>query len=185
MFIKFKHSIVLLLMLVLFLPAIARADSNNEYSTITGTLGGNNPGSGDYTIWVSSDGVVHYAKDTGILYPYLPTTSTQQTLTAAQTGTTLVINNGAGTYTTGASGATFTLPSAIPKLQYSFIIDVAGVFRLKPASGEIINFSTDVANSKIKNTSKAIGDSITIWCSTAGQWSIKDKVGTWATDNNP
>lgn len=182
MFIKFKKAFMLILMLALFLPALAKADSNTDYSITTATLGSQNKVSGDYTMWVTNDGVVHYAKDTGIHFPYLTPASTSQTLTAAQSGTVLVINNANGTY---VNGAMFLLPPAIPKLEYTFVIDVAKVFRIQPASGEIINYSTDIANSKVKNTSSAIGDSIEVFCATTGQWSVKSRTGTWATDNNP
>ena len=178
---KIKKAFALILMLALFIPALARASSNGDYNITTATIG-DKDAAGDYRIWVTNDGIEHYAQDTGIHFPYLNPASTDQTLTAAQSGTVLVINNLAGTY---VNGATFTLPSAVPKLKYTFVIDVAKIFRLKPASGEIINFSTDIANSKVKNTSSAIGDSITVFCSTAGQWSVTEHFGTWATDNNP
>lgn len=175
-----KIKIVLLALVVAVLLPMA-AQAQTYYTTTTGTLGDKNS-SGDYRVTLTNDGVVHYASDTGITMPYLTPTSTDQTLTAAQTGTTFVFNNGSGT---AVSGATYTLPAAVAGLQYTFIGDVAKIFRLKPASGEIINYSTDVANSKVKNTSAAIGDSITVICVTAGQWSIKNRFGTWATDNNP
>ncbi len=179
MVIKFKKALALLLMLVLFLPALAMASSNSDYNITTGTLGDKNS-AGDYRIWVTNDGVVHYAQDTGIHYPYLTPASTTQTLTAAQSGTTFVFNNAGGT---APSGAKMLLPAATPKLKYTFIVDAAVYIRLVPAAGEIINFSTAVANSRLKNTSAAIADSITVFCATAGQWSIVDKVGTWAVDN--
>lgn len=182
MFIKFKKTLALLIMLVLFLPALAKADSNSDYPITTATIGNKNVTSGDYTIWVTNDGVVHYAKDTGIHYPYLSPASTSQTLTAAQSGTVLVINNNGGS---APNGVVVTLPIATPKLEYTIIVDVARFVRLKPQSGDIINFSTDIAGSKVKNTSAAIGDSIEVFCSTAGQWSVKSRTGTWATDNNP
>lgn len=182
MFIKFKKVFAMLLMLVLFLPALAKADSNTDYSTITATIGNKNTVSQDYTMWVTSDGVVHYAKDSGIHFPYLTPASTSQTLTAAMSGTTFVLNNAGGT---APSGATMQLPPATPKLEFTFITDVNVFFRLKPATGEIINFSSNVANSKVRNTSAAIGDSIEVFCSTTGQWSVKSRSGTWATDNNP
>lgn len=182
MFIQFKKALALVLMLGFFMPALAKADSNTDFSTITATMGNKNTTSGDYTMWITNDGVVHYAKDSGIRYPYLTPASTSQTLTAAQSGTTFVLNNAGGV---APSGATMQLPAANPKMSYTFITDVAVNFRIKPATGEIINFSTAIANSKLKNTSAAIGDSIQVFCSTAGQWSIRTKVGTWAVDNNP
>lgn len=182
MFNKFKKNIAMIFMLALFLPALAQADSNTDYSTITATMGNKNTVSQDYTMWITSDGVVHYAKDSGIHFPYLTPASTSQTLTAAQSGTTFVLNNAGGT---APNGAIMFLPAATPKLEYTFIVDVNVYIRLKPQAGEIINFSTNVASSKVRNTSAAIGDSIEVFCATTGVWSVKSKTGTWATDNNP
>lgn len=161
---------------VSLLPVLGSAQT--YYSTTTGTLGDQNSNK-DYRITTTQDGVVHFAQDTGVTFPFI-TASTNQTLTAAQTGTTMVFNNGVGA---AKDNTTFTLPSAVVGLSYTVIGDVAHSFRLKPASGEIINYSTDIANSKVKNTSAAAGDSITVFCATIAQWSIKDKSGTWATDN--
>lgn len=115
-------------------------------------------------------------------YPGVVAASTSQTLTASQTGQVFVLNKLLGV---APNGAIMSLPKASPKLDYTFIIDAAVYIRIKPQSADIINFSSDVAGSKVRNTSAAVGDSIEVFCVVAGQWSIKNRVGTWATDNNP
>lgn len=183
MFIKFKKAFALILMLIFALPLLARADNNSDYSITKATMGGINQGSGDYSAWVTNDGtgsIFKFARDTGIHYPYVTPASTSQTLTAYQSGSTFVVNNGGGTAT---GSPKIQLPTAIQKEDYTIITDVALAIRIVPATGEIINYSSDVANSRVKNTSAAIGDSIELFCATTGQWSIKSKSGTWATDN--
>lgn len=180
MFHKLKMFLVIIAFLFVgLLPGAAFAQ--NLYPTTTGTFGDQNSNK-DYRIISTTDGVIHVAQDTGVLFPYT-TGSTNQTLTAAQTGTTYVFNNGAGT----AQGLTiFTLPTSAVGMQYSFISDIAKSFRIKPQSADIIDYSTAVAGSKVNNGGSALaGDSITLFCATAGKWSIKNKVGTWTVDNNP
>ena len=152
--------------------------AQTNYTTSVATFGDQNS-SNNYRMTATNDGVIRFASDTGIIVPYT-TASTNSTLTAAQTGTTIVFNNGSGT---AQSNTTFTLPTSAVGMQYSFIGDITKYFRVKPASGEIINYSTAVANSKLKNSSAAIGDSIIVFCATAGQWSVKAQNGTWAVDN--
>lgn len=123
-----------------------------------------------------------FGEPSRVLFISLSPTSTSQTLTAAQAQSVLVINNGAGV---AKGGAIINLPVSVKGMDYTIITDLALTFRLKPASGEIINYSTNTANSKVKNTSAAIGDSIEVFCSTAGKWSVKGRFGTWVTDNNP
>lgn len=177
--IKIVGYLLVLVAFVALMPGVGLAQS--LFGTTTGTLGNQNS-SGDYAVTVTNDNVVHFAQDTGLLFPYT-TASTNQTLTAVQTGVTLVFNNGAGT---ANNLVIFTLPTAAVGMSYSFIADIAKSFRIKPQSADIINFSTAVAGSKINNGgSGAAGDAITLFCATAGKWSIKYKVGTWAVDNNP
>lgn len=122
-------------------------------------------------------GWVVYAQDTGIYYPYT-TASTNQTLTAAQTGTTIVFNNGA---TTAANGTMFILPTAAVGMEFTIIADVAKWFYVDAQSTDTINFSTASAGQRISNVGSGLaGDNITLFCATAGSWSIKSKVGTWS-----
>lgn len=103
--------------------------------------------------------------------------TTNITLTAAQLGTVIVFNNSTGV---AANGTQFTLPTAVVGMQYTVISDTAKFFYIKPASADIINFSTATTGQRISNaTTAAAGDSITLVCQTAGQWSIQSRIGTW------
>lgn len=181
MFNKLKYALMVMILVCMafIMPSISMAQS--LYNTTTSTLGTQNS-NGDYAVTVTQDRVVHFAQDTGTLFAYT-TASTNQTLTAAQTGTTMVFNNGAGT----ASGLTaFTLPTAAVGMRFTVIADIAKSFRIKPQSADIINYSTAIAGSKVNNGGSALaGDSIQLFCATAGKWSIATKVGTWTVDNNP
>lgn len=112
-----------------------------------------------------------------IIYPGSPST-TNQTLNSSQSGNIIVF--------TGTQGNTqFTLPSATLGLDYTIVADVAKYMHIKVSTGDIINFTTLVANDGVSNSgSAAKGDSIELICQTAGQWSIKNRIGTWAKDNN-
>lgn len=109
------------------------------------------------------------------------TASTNQTLSATQSGQVIVFNNGAGA---AVDGTRFTLPAAVVGLEFTIIADVAKFFRVAPASGETINFTSTAAGKRIASSSAAIGDSITLVCFTTGTWSIKAKSGTFAMENN-
>lgn len=112
-----------------------------------------------------------------IVYPGTTATTTT-TLSNAQSGNIIIFN--------GTSNNTkFTLPAAQLGLDFTVVADSANWFHMVVASGDIINFSTLVANDGISNSASAAkGDSIELTCQTAGQWSIKNKVGTWAKDNS-
>jgi hypothetical protein len=163
--------LILIFAFLLYVP-LAWATSGD----LTATFGDKNS-SNVHRIEADNNGVVTFAQDTGIKYPYT-SGSTNQTITAAQTGTTIVFNNGSGV---AASGTMFTLPAAVVGMEYTIIADIAKWFYVKPASGEIINFSNLSANQRISNAGSGVaGDSITLFCATAGQWSVKSRIGTWA-----
>lgn len=155
--------------------------------TRTATFGDQNA-SGNYRLKADMDtingvnvGYLTFAQDTGIYSPYVSTATTNTTLTAAQTGTTVVFNNGAGV---AANATTYTLPASTVGMQFTVVSDVAKYFRLAPTGTDVFKYSTATTNSKISNSGSALaGDSITVFCSIAGEWSIKDKVGTWGVDN--
>lgn len=111
-----------------------------------------------------------------IYYPGTPVT-TNTTLSSSQSGNIIIFN--------GSNNNTqFSLPLATIGLDFTIVADSAKFIHLVVASGDIINFSTLVANDGISNSgSAAKGDSIEIICMTTGQWSIKNRQGTWAKDN--
>ena len=164
----------ILLLIALLLPAsLSWATSGDAVSTF-----GDQNSSNVYRVVADNNGVVTFAQDTGIKYPYT-TGSTNQTLTAAQTGTTIIFNNGSGVAT---NGTTFTLPTAVVGMKYTVVADIAKWFYLTPQSTDTINFLASAQGYRMNNSStKAAGDSITVLCATANTWSIVDKNGTWAT----
>lgn len=100
------------------------------------------------------------------------------TLDSSQVGTVIVFNNTAGT---AVNNTTFTLPVAVIGMQYTFISDISKWITIAPALTDIINFTGSSTGKKISNSgSSNAGDSITLVCQTAGQWSIQSKFGTWA-----
>lgn len=142
----------------------------------TATFGDYNS-SNAYRLTADSDGVLTFASDTSVLYPY-STASTNQTLTALQSGSTIVFNNGAST---AANGTLFILPTAAVGMQFTIVADVAKWFYVDAQSTDTINFSTATAGQRISNSASALaGDSITLFCSTANKWSVVDHNGTWA-----
>ncbi len=112
-----------------------------------------------------------------IIYPGV-TQTTNYTLSNAQSGNIIIFN--------GSSDNTkFFLPAATLGLDFTVVSDVAKFMHIVVSTGDIINYSTLVANDGVSNSgSAAKGDSIELVCQTAGQWSIKNKVGTWAKDNS-
>lgn len=116
-------------------------------------------------------------KPAGISYPGTVAT-TSVTLTVYQSGNIIVFNaSNAG----GQNDTAFTLPSAIPGLEYTIIADIAKYFAVTPQSADTINFSTATSGQSVNNVgSAAIGDSITLVCRTSGKWSVRNRVGTWA-----
>lgn len=156
---------------------------SQSFASRTATFGDQNS-AGVYRVRTDRDdstgaGYVTYAQDTGIVYPYLTTPTTNFTLTAFQSGSVYILDSAvAGP---PAANTTFTLPTATVGLQYTFIADVSTFFRVAPQSTDIIRLSTAVAGNKVRN-SGAVGDSITLFCAVAGFWSISDRIGTWTVD---
>lgn len=176
--------------ILLIVALVAVAFNSNAFAMQRTATFGDKNSSGVYRLRADNTfisganyGFITFAQDTGIVYPYLSTATTNTTLLAQQSGSTIIFGNGSGT---AANGTKYTLPAATVGLQYTFISDVAKYFRVDSVSPDIINYSTAIAGSAVNNSGSALaGDSITIFCANAGFWSIKDKVGTWTIDNNP
>lgn len=150
---------------------------SQSFAAVTTATFGDYNSSNVYRLSANSDGTLTFASDTSILYPY-STASTNQTLTALQSGSTIIFNNGAGS---AANGTAFTLPTAAVGMQYTIVADVAKWFFVDAQSTDTINFSTATAGQRISNSaSAAAGDSITLFCATATKWSVVDHFGTWA-----
>lgn len=116
-------------------------------------------------------GWIVFAQDTGIYYPYTSST-TNQTLVASQTGTTLVF--------TGTSNNTrFTLPTATVGMDFTIVSSVAKSMQITPQSTDTIKYSTLTVGQGLVNSSAAAGDVIELFCYAANTWSSKNMVGTW------
>ena len=156
----------------LLLFAVVFVFSTPSFAGLTATFGDQNA-SKVHRLEADSSGVVTFAADTGIKYPYT-TGSTTTAFTAAQTGTTAV-------FTGAASGTSFTLPTAVVGMRYTVIGDVAKYFYIDAQSTDTIKLSGTSAGYRISNSgTAAIGDSITLFCAVANTWSIEAKSGTWA-----
>jgi|GEM_PF-4262464 len=143
-----------------------------SFAGLTATLGDKNS-SNVHRVEVDTDGVVTLAQDTGIKLPYT-TATTNTTMTAAQTGTTVVV-------TPSANNTRMTLPTAVVGMQYSFVSDGTNYMCVKPQSTDTISFASLAAGQNLCNSSTpAKGDSITVFCATAGTWSVKSMRNTWA-----
>lgn len=100
------------------------------------------------------------------------------TLTAAETGTWHT--------NTGASGAiTFTLPVATVGLRYGFAVGAAQTLIVDPNGSQTISApTTGVPSAAGKNVSAdAVGELIELVCLIAGNWSIKQVIGTWTVES--
>lgn len=152
-----------------------------SYAAVTTATFGDYNSSNVYRMSANSDGTITYASDTSVLYPY-STASTNQTLTALQSGSVIVFNTGSGT---AQNGTSFTLPTAAVGMQYTIVADIAKWFFVDAQSTDTINFSTASVGQRISNSGSALaGDSITLFCATATKWSVIDKSGTWAVGPN-
>jgi len=165
--------------------------------SVTATFGDQNS-SNEYRIKADTDGVVTFASDTGIKYPYEyynpaspPTTNT---LTAAETGK-FIMDVGGITLPATTTGLGFGSKHVLPRAevglaftlaagsQCSVTLDVAGP---NGDPSDVIMYSVsstglDIGDS-IKSTGQA-GDSVTVMCPVANKWMIVDMQGTW-TDNS-
>jgi len=145
---------------------------------ITTALGNKNS-SGNYRMTIDTDGIVTFQTDTAINFPYQSGT-TNDTLTAADSGRTYVIGE-------GTDAAPFLrLPAAVPGMVFPFISSSSShSVYIIPNGTDIINYASLVAGDSIYNSSAAKGDSITLICTTANQWDVDIHNGTWADGNSP
>ena len=144
------------------------------------TMGRKNPTSGEYAVKVdtnvSGDQTVTYDVNTARLFPYQSGT-TNDTLTAADSGRTYVVTSGA------TSEVQLTLPAAAVGMVFSFVSATTEVMRIHPDGSDIINYASLSAGDSIKNTSAAKGDKCTFVCVTSNEWSFTPDVGTFADAN--
>ena len=150
---------------------------SQAHAVTTATFGDYNS-SNAYRMSADSSGVITFAQDTGIVFPYL-TATTNLTLTAAQTGTTLIF--------TGTSNNTrFTLPTATVGSVYQVTSSVAKSMQITPQSTDTIAYASLTIGQGLVNSSAAVGDGIELICYAANLWAVKNITGTWThTNANP
>ncbi len=159
---------------------------SNAYATSRIATFGDQNSSGVYRLTANADsstsncasgqtcGWMVFAQDTGIYWPYTTATTTT-TLVPAQSGTTIVV--------TPIQGNTrVNLPAATVGMEYAIVDDAAFSLAVYPATGETINFASLAASAGLINSSTpAKGDSLTLFCSVAGKWSVSNMRNTWVS----
>lgn len=159
------------------------------FAETTATFGDMNS-SNEYRMKATYDGtsgVITFASDTGILYPYENYTSanTANTVIAAESGKVITDTGGAAGPTASGMGSKHTLPTAAPGMVYTFIVGTKSTVTVDVQSGDTIQYSISGtgldAGDSIKSTGQA-GDAVTLFCTVANKWSIKDMKAVW-TDN--
>lgn len=99
--------------------------------------------------------------------------------------TVTVAENGQCFTTDGASGAvTFSLPPAVVGLNYMFRVGAAQELRIDPDGTEKVSLpSTGVPGAAGKYlTADANGETVRLYCTKAGEWSVFGHTGTWTAE---
>ncbi|MEA2036147.1 MAG: hypothetical protein U9O94_01460 [Nanoarchaeota archaeon] len=134
--------------------------------------------SGIYPIQVDTDGVITIASDAGLKLAYEAAT-TSDTLTASESGKTLSVDC--------STPCEFELPAAVAGMSFSFISDNNdATFSVDPNGTDTIKWSNGAAplaaGDKLTSPG-ATEDSITLFSTASGYWSVKEITGTF-TDGN-
>ena len=194
---------------ILALVILAVLISANAFAAaVTATLGDQDSAK-NYRVQVDSTGLVTFAQDTSIAWPYENIASgTTVSSTTGNPGTgyqlsstdssAIITDYGgktAGTAGVGkltGSGTRYILPScSASNLGLYFDINTAiqETITITPFStADSIAFSISStglnAGQGIKNSGTTqAGDSIEVACTAVGTWTVDDKQGTWATSN--
>lgn len=161
-----------LIVLVLGVMLLALPKAQASVPNMTAQLGVYSTADSQYGLEVDNNNDFYFAPTSAsILYPSNSYT-TNQTLTINNSGQVTVFSG------TGLQTA-FTLPTAIPGMDFIVVSSVAKTFRIRIQATDTIQFSGESAGLGILNTSGAQADSIELFCAVANQWVIKDKTGTW------
>lgn len=91
-----------------------------------------------------------------------------------------VDNRTAMTNEGATSLVTFTLPTAVANLDYSFYIQDADGLRITANTGDTIRFSATVTAAAGSITSTTVGSSIRLYAINATEWVATSLIGTWA-----
>lgn len=107
----------------------------------------------------------------------------ERTVEAKTANYTVTVNDNGKTFTNeGAAGAVvFALPAATVGLWYNFVVMATQQLRIDPNGTETIGLpGTGVQQSAGAYVwADAAGERVAIECVKAGQWSVRDALGTW------
>ena len=138
---------------------------------------GNKDSTNIYAIEEKSDDIVYFRPSGGYKEPYEKAT-TSDTLTAAETGKTVVVSS--------STPATFTLPTAAVGASFRFISNTNKVFYVDPQSTDTIVWSVSsqpmAAGDKLESPG-ATGDSVELFCAESGTWNVAAMRGNFVDGN--
>ena len=176
-----RKMMLFMIAMLLLIPLAAQAET-------TATFGDQNS-SNEYRMKATYDGtsgVITFAPDTGIVYPYerYTASNTNNTLIAAESGKTIVDTGGGGTFTYGSK---HILPRAAPGLTYTLCsgargsngitIDIDTVDTDDTIEVSISGTSLDGGDS-LKNNGQA-GECITVFSTVANKWTAIMSPAAW------
>jgi hypothetical protein len=184
-----KKKLALFLLLVFGFASVASA------TRVNATFGDRNS-SNKYRIQGDTDGVVKFASDTGVVYPYqtVTTLNLARLLVTADSGAVITDfggNTPSATVAAQGYGSKFFLPpggdATTLGTKYKISVGFKGSVTLDTYdTSDIILYSITGtvldAGDSIKSTGQA-GDSVTVECTAANTWSIVDMHGIWS-DNS-
>lgn len=181
-----KKLFLALALLVMLLPNMAFAVCNSNTDAFD-TDGWCIDANGQLTPKVNTESNVGNYGGYQVPVYTLTTANTPTTLTAVQSG--FVINDlgGVTSDTLTGSGSKFTLPRATIGLTYTLTVGSKSYATLDTLdTSDTFMYSISgtgfAMGDSMKSTGQA-GDSVTVVCTKAGTWSVKDMHGTWTNNS--
>lgn len=107
---------------------------------------------------------------------------TGDTLTAAESGKTVIYDRG-GIVLAAGLVPPIVLPPAAVGLEFTIVSGGAQITRVKPGSSDRIKYSTCATADSIRSSGNTVADSVTVICGTGNTWYVSAMKGAW-TDSN-
>lgn len=151
--------------------------STNSHAQYVAALGDQNS-SNVYRVTIDTSGVFQFASDTGIVYPY-KVLATTDTIAVTDSGRTFTVSP-------TATAGILTLPPANPGMEFTFIANTNVVFDVNPYGSETILWapsSQPMSAGDQIGCPCVTGDSLQLFSTAAGTWSVKEMRGAWTDDN--
>lgn len=172
---------------LLMLLALPRAEAS--ISNMVAQLGLYNSTDSTYGLEVDNNNQFHFSQTGAGIWYGINSVTTENTLTANQTGQTFVSTAAFGTIsgdpTLGSGTIILVLPTAQKGMDFTYIAGTTEKIQLIPGnSGDTIQYSTLTAGQSLYNSTAAKGDHIEVKSNAAGSWQINDLQGTW-TNGKP